>query len=246
MIFLNCSIIFSNANNFEEINKIESLLSNEDNFTITESNNSSEGEKLIDGYNLENARKVYFAKTLMLTAYEENPVVDSIISEKYQWCVPGENDFDDVSLFTIKDGETRLSGIRPALGYYLSDDEILKILSEYGVEANEIISIKYIFSSMYYTVFNVIETKTEILCIPYSSNEEYFGFENKKVFVFEDLMRSMTKRFNESELKRNPDAMGGVPLRKDYTPLIVVLILVSVISVIVVIKQHKKKSVNKV
>lgn len=242
VIFLNGFPILPYANESEEIEKIENLLNDEENFIITESSDNSEGEKLIDESDLENARKVYFSESLMLTAYEENPSVDSIISEQYQWCVASEGTSEYVSVFTVEDGKARLSGVRPSVGYYVSDDEIMNILSEYGVESSEILSIKYVYSAVYHTVFNIVETESEILCIPFSSNEEYFGFENKKVFIFEDLMKSMIKRFDESELAdSDPYSVGGVPLRKNYTPLIVtVLILAAVtVSVVFIIRRRR-------
>lgn len=239
-------LVFAFASDINELREVEMLLDDEKSFLITESSDGSEGKYLIDEPDLGNARKIYFSETLMLTAYEESKTVESIISEKYQWCVPEKDNVDSVSVFTVNENGAELSGIRPALGYYMTDVEISNLLTDYGVETADIISIKYVFSSLYYTVFNIVETSEDILCIPYSSNDEFLGVESKKVYVFEDLMDSMIKRFDESKLTENPDSNGGVPLRENNTSWVYAIIILSAVSVVVltilIVRTKKNKS----
>lgn len=237
-------VISCYAKNANELEEIENILSNEENFIITEASDGREGESLIDGYDMGNARKVYFSETLMLTAYEEGETVDSIISEEYQWCVPSG---DSVSIFSVKEDGINLSGIRPAIGYYLSDDEIDEILLNSNIDLSKATSRKYIFSSLYYTAFNVIETDSEIYCIPYSSNDEFLGLESKKIYIFDDMMETLIKRFDESQLEKNSNSYGGVPLRETNEVWIPIVIIISAVVItvtsILLVKIRKKEKI---
>lgn len=241
-VLLSLLVISSYAENTNELKKIENVLSDEENFIITEASDDKEGKSLITSYDMDNARKVYFSETLMLTAYEEGKTVDSIIGEKYQWCVPSGN---SVSIFSVKEDEVNLSGIRPAVGYYLSDDEIDEIILNSDIDSSKITSYKHVFASMYHTVFTIIETDSKIYCIPYSSNDEFLGLESKRVYEFENMMETLIKRFDESQLEKNPDSYGGVPLRETneiWIPIVIIIsAVVIIITSILLLKIRKKE-----
>lgn len=242
--------VSSHAANQNEFDEIENILNSEENFLIIESNGTTINENYYDNYNLDGAKKTYFSDTLMLTAYEEAKTVDSIVSEKYQWCVPFGEEEQNVAIFSISDGEMILSGTRSSKGYYLSDDEISKILAEANFESTKTSSIKRVFSPMYYTVFNIIETESATFCIPFSSNTEFIGLENKKLYEFEDMMRILIERFDESKLLESPDSNGGVPFRENNYLWVSVVIVVSFASIIIcsilLINNKKKKELETV
>lgn len=217
-IMLSSFIMPCYAEDADAIAEIESIANDENAYIIDEASDGREGESLIEGIDTSTARKVYFSETTLLTAYEGEPTVDSIITDKYQWWVLSGENGDTVSVFNESQEGIRWSGMRPAQGCYLPDNEIEKIISNSGIASSEIVSIKHIFAAMYYVVFTVIETDSEIYCIPYSTNDEYLGLTNKTLYVFDDMMQTLIKRFDESKLLENPDSYGGVPLRQEEKP----------------------------
>ncbi len=247
-IIVSFACVSSYATSQNEIDEIENILNSKENFLITESSGTTINENYYDNYNIDSAKKIYFSETLMLTAYEEENTVDSIASEKYQWCVPLGEDGQNVAIFSMSDGKMVLSGTRSSKGYYLSDDEINKILAEANFEPTKTSSIKRVFSPMYYTMFTIIEIDSATFCIPFSSNTEFIGLENKKLYKFEDLMQTLIERFDESKLLESPDSDGGVPFRDNNSLCFSVVIIVSLASIIIcsilLIKNKKKKSLN--
>lgn len=234
IIIIICLLYVSSfAINQTEIDKIKKILKNEETFVVTESNGVTIDANYYNDYNIDNAKKIYFSETLMLTSYEEAKTVDSIISEKYQWCVPLGEDEENVAIFSVKEEGITLSGSRPSKGYYLSDDEICEIIENSNIKPSTINSIERVFSPMYYTMFTIIETTSATYCIPFSSNTELIGLENKKMYAFEDMMQILIKRFDESKLLESHDSFGGVPLRDNNSILVTAIIITSLVLIIV-------------
>lgn len=102
---------------------------------------------------------------------------------------------------------------------------------------------------MYHTVFTIIETDAETYCIPYSSNDEFLGLTSKTLYVFDDMMQILIKRFDESKLFENPDSNGGVPLRREEKPWVIPTVLVIsaaviVVSTVLLVRLNKKRKIK--
>lgn len=246
ILILGLLCVPSNSLNKTEINEIENILSNKENFIISESHSDTVNESCYGDYNLENAEKIYFSEALMLTAYEEEKTIDSIVSEKYQLCVPLGESEQSVAIFSVKEDGVTFSGSRLSEGYYLSDTEIREIVVNSNIEPSTIISIRRVFSPMYHTTYAIIETGVEVYAIPFASNEEFLGLENKKLYVFDEMMQFLINRFDESELLENQDSFGGVPLRKNNSILVICVIIISLVLIfvctILLIKRKKRKN----
>lgn len=136
-ILLSLFIMPCYAEDADAIAEIESIASDENAFIIDEASDGREGESLIDGIDTATARKVYFSETTLLTAYEESPSIDSIITDKYQWWVLSGENGDTVSVFNEGQDGIHLSGIHPAQGSYLPDNEIEKIISNSDIASSK-------------------------------------------------------------------------------------------------------------
>lgn len=218
--------------NSKELSAIESLLKDENKYLISESSDELGEQRLINEYDVENACKVYFAKTLMLTAFEESNNVNSIFLEQYQWYIPINGTEQSVAVFDMKDNEPCFIGISPTTGRYISEEKLIEIILGSDMDIGEISSIKYVYSKLYYTVFAVIYTDSTIYCIPFSSNEEWLGLENERMYVFEEMMNYLVERFDEQELVNNPNTFGGVAFRETPKTGVYVVVIISAMSII--------------
>lgn len=230
--------------NNEELKKLEAILQDEDRFIITEAVGSAERETLISNYDIDKAKKVFFSEILMLTAYEETSNIDSIFTDRYVWLVPVNGSENEVSIFSENEGEFRLAGISPMIGRYISDEELFASIAQSDIDENSINSIKYLYAPIYHATFAVIYTDSDTYCVPFASNEEFFGLKNLKVYTVENMMKLLIERYDESKLLEDPEGYGGVPLR-DHFPWIPVTLCVSAVviatSSFALIKMRKKK-----
>lgn len=201
-----------------ELRALEKALADEDRYAVAERGGNAQEETLIHEYNLDAARRVYTSETLMLTAYEASQDIHAVFSEEYQWLVPINGNDEQVAVFLVKDGAAKFIGISPTNGYYISDEVLLKSLSESDIDLDSITSVKYLRAAMYHTTFAVVDTTGETYAVPFASNPDFSELENQKVYPANDMMQFLLETYDESKLSESPNSNGGVPLRNQTAP----------------------------
>lgn len=235
----------------EEISMIKTLLKDESSLKISEAggNAATDRDTLLPGKcDADKAKKVYLSQTLLVTVFEETHDVDKLFTDSYSYYAPIEGSDDaQTAVFGIENGRAYLGGWSTGKLGYISDEELLKSISESGIDTDGIKSIKYLNSAIYQTVFAVIYTDSQVYCVPFAAREDFLGLENAKAYELEDMMNFLLKRFDEKKMAENPDSNGGVPLRENNGILITIIIFVSAIAVIIsavcLIRMRKKNKV---
>lgn len=231
---LQTAIQAENRQGAEEIAEIQALLQDENQYKIQESGGSANRDTLISEYEMEGIRKVYRSQTLMLTAFEESHSVDSIFTESYHWLVPVNGAENQVAAFVAQEnGKMHLGMIEPVNGRYISDAELYECISNSDVDIGRINAVKYLYAPTYYTTFAMIYTDSVTYCVPFTANADFLEMENKKVYIAEDMLEEMLRKYDEAKLLENPDANGGVPLRTTHSTEITVILVAALIVVAV-------------
>ncbi len=231
-----------------EISEIDLILLEQEGSVISESNVTN-NDSMLNSHDINNIYKVYKLPILMVTAYNENPTLDSLLTDECVWEVYAKSMLSDNSLAQISEinGAKEFSGIGVRTDSYITNQKIAAAIEQGGLSISEIKEIKIAKSDIYHSYFAFVITEATDYVIAFPSQEDYLGIETGKLYTVAEMMETMYEIFDEEKLLDNPNSNGGVPIKEvDNTNVIVVLVVVASIAVITtaIILINKKKFVK--
>lgn len=231
-----------------EISEIDLILLEQEGSVISESNVTN-NDSMLNSHDINNIYKVYKLPILMVTAYNDNPTLDSLLTDECVWEVYAKSMLSDNSLAQISEinGAKEFSGIGVRTDSYITNQKIAAAIEQGGLSISEIKEIKIAKSDIYHSYFAFVITEATDYVIAFPSQEDYLGIETGKLYTVAEMMETMYEIFDEEKLLDNPNSNGGVPIKEvDNTNVIVVLVVVASIAVITtaIILINKKKFVK--
>ncbi|MDE5993995.1 MAG: hypothetical protein K2G60_00630 [Oscillospiraceae bacterium] len=231
----------------EELAEFKSFIEEGERYEAVDSGGAAPASYLIDSYgDISQAHRIYSAEPLIITEYRESKNADSLFSGRYVWAIPVNGDKNEPATFILEDGKFKFASLSSApVGYYISNSELVKSISESNIDVSKIKEIRHLYSGLYHAAFALIYTDSTVYCVPVAAREEFWNLENGKVYELEDMMNRLYEHFDEDALKENPNSNGGVPLRETNKIWIPIVILssaaIAVISAVYIILTRKKR-----
>ncbi len=234
-----------------EISEISAILLEQEGIVVSGSNATGK-TSMLKSHNMNNIYKVYKLPILMLTAYKENPTINSLLTDDCIWEIHANSILSENSIVQVSiiNGEKKFAGIAEKTDSYVTNEKIALAIEQGGLPVSDIKEIKIAKSDIYHSYFVFITTAETNYIIPFPSLEDYLGVETGKLYTLDEMMKTMDGIFDEAKLSENPDSYGGVPLRdssiKNDIDFIVILAVVASIAVITtaIILINKKKFVK--
>lgn len=232
----------------EELADFEKFIEKGERYEAVESGGAAPTSHLIDSYgDISQAHRIYSAEPLIITEYRNSKNPDSLFSGKYVWTIPVNGDKNELASFVLEDGEFKFAELASGPeGFYISNSELAKSISESNIDAIKIKEIRHLYSGIYHAAFALIYTDSTTCCVPMAAREEFWNLKNGKVYELEDMMNRLYKYFDEEQLLNNNEiTFGGVPVRQTnriWIPIVIILSAVTaIISAVCIIKMRNKK-----
>lgn len=234
-----------------EISEISAILLEQEGIVVSGSNATGK-TSMLKSHNMNNIYKVYKLPILMLTAYKENPTINSLLTDDCIWEIHANSILSENSIVQVSiiNGEKKFAGIAEKTDSYVTNEKIALAIEQGGLPVSDIKEIKIAKSDIYHSYFVFVTTAETNYIIPFPSLEDYLGVETGKLYTLDEMMKTMDGIFDEAKLSENPDSYGGVPLRdssiKNDIDFIVILAVVASIAVITtaIILINKKRFVK--
>lgn len=230
----------------KDISEIDLILLEQEGIMVSESNTQG-NTTMLKSHDTNNIYKVYSLPVLMLTAYKENPTIDSLLTDDCVWEICANSILSENSIVRIstKNGEKFFSGIAERTDSYVTNEKIVSAIEQGGLSVSAINEIKIAKSEIYHSYFVFVTTVETDYVIPFPAREDFLGVETGKLYTLDDMIKTMDGIFDEAALEENPDSNGGVPLRdpsiNDNTGIIFVAVALSLIALVVIIVLMKEK-----
>lgn len=229
-----------------EISEINVILLEQEGIAVSESN-AKGSTSMLKSHDTNNIYKVYSLPVLMLTAYKENPTIDSLLTDDCVWEICANSILSENSIVRIstKNGEKFFSGIAERTDSYVTNEKIVSAIEQGGLLVSAINEIKIAKSEIYHSYFVFVTTVETDYVIPFPAREDFLGVETGKLYTLDDMIKTMDGIFDEAALEKNQDSYGGVPLRdpsiNDNTDIVFVAVALSLIVLVLVVVLMKKK-----